>query len=121
MREAPGTCVILGCNSVELSLGSGFPARYVVIHLHASNAVLYSIPVKYICPERDRELCPFVALFCRANRAERCRLSGVDPPTYARCESSHFDPYPTSTGRTVEFWRRKVRMCLASVSQKSWA
>ena len=47
MREAPWTCVILGCNSVELGLGSGFPARYVVIHLHASNAALYSSPVKY--------------------------------------------------------------------------
>ena len=46
MCEAPGTCVILSCNSVELSLGSGFPARRVVIHLHASNAV-YSSPVKY--------------------------------------------------------------------------
>ena len=29
---------------------------------------------------------PFVALFCRPNRAEQCRLSGVDRPTYAQCE-----------------------------------
>jgi hypothetical protein len=29
---------------------------------------------------------PFMALFCRANRAEQCPLSGVDPPTYAQCE-----------------------------------
>ena len=26
------------------------------------------------------------ALFCRANRAEQCRLSGADRPTYAQCE-----------------------------------
>ena len=29
---------------------------------------------------------PLLALFCRANPAERCPLSGVDPPTYAQCE-----------------------------------
>jgi hypothetical protein len=28
----------------------------------------------------------WLALFCRANRAERCPLSGVDRPTYAQCE-----------------------------------
>ena len=28
----------------------------------------------------------WLALFCRANRAEQCRLSGVDRPTYAQCE-----------------------------------
>ena len=27
-----------------------------------------------------------MALCCRANRAEQCRLSGVDRPTYAQCE-----------------------------------
>src|SRR5258705_12051551 len=27
-----------------------------------------------------------MALFCRANRAEQCRLSGADRPTYAQCE-----------------------------------
>jgi hypothetical protein len=27
-----------------------------------------------------------LALFCHANRAEHCRLSGVDRPTYAYCE-----------------------------------
>jgi hypothetical protein len=30
--------------------------------------------------------CLFLALFCRANRAEQCRLSGADRPTYAQCE-----------------------------------
>ena len=37
--------------------------------------------------------CPPLALFCRANRAnraEQCRLSGVDRPTYAQCEFSAF-------------------------------
>ena len=33
-----------------------------------------------------RCMSPEMALFCRANRAERCRLSGVDRPTYAQCE-----------------------------------
>ena len=28
----------------------------------------------------------WLALFCRANRAERCPLSGADRPTYAQCE-----------------------------------
>ena len=32
------------------------------------------------------QLRPLMALFCRANRAEQCRLSGVDRPTYAHCE-----------------------------------
>jgi hypothetical protein len=27
-----------------------------------------------------------LALFCRANGAEQCRLLGVDRPTYAQCE-----------------------------------
>jgi hypothetical protein len=30
--------------------------------------------------------CRLLALFCRANRAEQCRLSRVDRPTYAHCE-----------------------------------
>jgi hypothetical protein len=29
---------------------------------------------------------PVMAHFCRANRAEQCRLLGEDRPTYAQCE-----------------------------------
>jgi hypothetical protein len=41
MRKASRACVILSCNSIELSLGSGLTARRVVIHLRASNVVRY--------------------------------------------------------------------------------
>ena len=34
----------------------------------------------------------WLVLFCRANRAERCRLFGVDRPTYAQCEFFAFEP-----------------------------
>ena len=43
----------------------------------------------YLAPSRHRILsveCLLLALFCRANRVEQCRLSGVDRPTYAQCE-----------------------------------
>ena len=37
-------------------------------------------------PFGERRQSPLLALFCRANRAERCRFFGVDRPTYAQCE-----------------------------------
>ena len=43
-------------------------------------------------PFGERRQRPLLALFCRANRAEQCRLSGVDRPTYAHASSSQFDP-----------------------------
>ena len=37
---------------------------------------------QFCCGARVRRVAPF----CRANRAEQCRLLAVDRPTYARCE-----------------------------------
>jgi hypothetical protein len=38
---------------------------------------------------------PEVALFCRANRAERCPVSGVKQPCRRNPETAEFDPEPT--------------------------
>jgi hypothetical protein len=55
--------------------------RRLYIIAHSQGSVTYSTMHR-----GDSRNGLLMALFCRANRAEQCRLSGADRPTYAQCE-----------------------------------
>ena len=60
-------------------------------------------------PTRSR---PHMALFCRANRAWRCPISGLNPPTYAQCEFFSVLPKADMTALVVAV-RTSANMRLA--------
>jgi hypothetical protein len=74
----------IGSNSQWRSpkhIGLGFRRRCSLASTRRSSEII-AIRARRLL----RCMSPFLALFCRASRAEECRLSGVDRPTYAHCE-----------------------------------